>query len=236
MINGFWYMMKSYLGFTRREMRGFVFVLPVLALIYAVPYFIRSYHHSMVQASYLEYVEKNKVYFSQISGSAFVSQEEKSKQEQESRKSGENNAPSQRLKKPVKPALSKISFAETTAVELQMVRGVGPVLSERISKYKARLGGFHSPEQLIEVYGVDAELAEEIYAVFPFKSKIDHKLDINHADFKQLINHPYIEYGAAKVILAYRDQHGNFATAEDLLKIKIFNEPWLNRIAPYLKF
>jgi DNA uptake protein ComE-like DNA-binding protein len=229
-------MMKSYLGFTRREMRGFVFLLPVLAFLYAVPYYIKSYHRSIVQASYLEYIEENQTFFSQSSASPFISQEEKPKQGQEPGKSDKSNTSSQKLKKPLKPALSKISFSETTAVELQMVRGVGPVLSERISKYKAKLGGFHAPEQLLEVYGVEAELAEEIYAVFPFKSKINSKININLADFKQLINHPYIEYGAAKVILAYREQHGNYVSADDLLKIRIFNESWVNRIAPYLEF
>jgi DNA uptake protein ComE-like DNA-binding protein len=217
-------------------MRGFVFVLPVLALLYAVPYGIRRYHRSIVQANYLDYIEQNQKFFSGFADSSFTSREEVLKTGQEPGKSSKNNVSSKKLKRPVKPALSKISFSETTAVELQMVRGVGPVLSERIVKYKAKLGGFHSPEQLLEVYGVDAELAGQIYAVFPFQPKIDSKLNINLADFKQLINHPYIEYGAAKVILAYREQHGNYISAEDLLKIKIFNEPWVSRITPYLEF
>jgi DNA uptake protein ComE-like DNA-binding protein len=38
------------------------------------------------------------------------------------------------------------------------------------------------------------------------------------------------------VIVAYREQHGLYTQADDLLKIKIFNEEWLERLKPYLEF
>ena len=232
MLNKWFYVLKSYLGFTRREMRGFVFVIPVLTILYAAPYFIERYNRSAAQASYLSYIAENKTLFSQepssMKGHAKLTQEPAGNEK-------EDRAPST-LKRPTKPSLNKISFAETTAVELQMVQGVGPVLSARIDEYRSNLGGFNAPEQILEVYGVDAELAEKIYAEFTFEPKINRQLNINKADFKQLIKHPYIDYGAAKVILAYRNQHGNYETAKDLLNIKIFNEDWVKRITPYLTF
>ncbi|WP_339923654.1 helix-hairpin-helix domain-containing protein [uncultured Cyclobacterium sp.] len=219
-------MLKSYLGFTRREMRGFVFVIPVLTLLYAAPYFIERHNRSAAQTSYLTYIAENKALFSQ----------EPSSQERKATGNERSSNATSTLKRPAKPSLNKISFTETTAVELQMVQGVGPVLSARIAEYRSNLGGFNAPEQLLEVYGVNAELAEKIYTVFTFEPKINRKLNVNNADFKQLIKHPYIDYGAAKVILAYRNQHGNYDSAKDLLNIKIFNEAWVNRIAPYLAF
>ncbi|EPR68852.1 ComEA family DNA-binding protein [Cyclobacterium qasimii] len=232
MLNKWFYVLKSYLGFTRREMRGFVFVIPVLTLLYAAPYFIERHNRSAAQASYLAYIAENKTLFSQESSS----QESNEKSSQERRGSEKKGNATPTLKRPTKPSLNKISFAETTAVELQMVQGVGPVLSARIAEYRDNLGGFNAPEQLLEVYGVNAELAEKIYDVFTFEPKIERQLNVNLADFKQLIKHPYIDYGAAKVILAYRNQHGNYDSAKDLLNIKIFNEAWVDRITPYLSF
>ncbi|MDO6438406.1 helix-hairpin-helix domain-containing protein [Cyclobacterium sp. 1_MG-2023] len=236
MLDKWFYRLKSYLGFTRREMRGFVFVIPILALLYAVPYFIERYNRSVSQEMYLKYIAKNKAFFSSESAFSQVSQEEKSKQPQEEKGKGGANVSVPRLTKPSQPVFNQLSFAEVSAIELQMVQGVGPVLSARISEYRDNLGGFHRPEQLLEVYGVDAALAEKIYTAFTFEPRIISKININQVDFKQLIKHPYIDYGATKVILAYRDQHGAFGSAEDLLKIKIFNRPWVDRIAPYLSF
>ncbi|GAB3013117.1 hypothetical protein GCM10027284_35980 [Cyclobacterium sediminis] len=236
MLEKWFYRLKSYLGFTRREMRGFVFVIPTLGLLYAVPYFIERYNRSVSRAMYMKYIAENKAFFSSKSTFSQVSQEEKSKQPQkEERKEGANVA-GPRLTKPSQPVFNQLSFPEVSAIELQMVQGVGPVLSARISEYRANLGGFHRPEQLLEVYGVDEALAEKIYSTFVFEPRITSKININQADFKQLIQHPYIDYGATKVILAYRNQHGAFGSAEDLLKIKIFNRPWVDRVAPYLSF
>lgn len=114
--------------------------------------------------------------------------------------------------------------------------GVGPVLSARIESFRDKLGGFHSPEQLLEVYGIDAELAAKIYELFPFQAKITNRIKINEAAFKELVSHPYIGTGEAKVILAYRKQHGRYEAADDLLGIKLFTEAWVDRIAPYLSF
>ncbi|MEX0882566.1 MAG: helix-hairpin-helix domain-containing protein, partial [Cyclobacteriaceae bacterium] len=134
------------------------------------------------------------------------------------------------------PELNKVLFHETDAVVLQMVSGIGPVLSARIVAFRDNLGGFYTKKQILEVYGIDADLAEKIYEAFPFEPKITQKINLNDIDLKGLARHPYIKYGEAKVILAYRKQHGALKNSEDLLKIKIFNEEWVNRLAPYLVF
>ncbi len=118
---------------------------------------------------------------------------------------------------------------------LQVVSGIGPVLAGRIVKYRENLGGFIDPGQIMEVYGVDEDLAEKIYKVFPFDKVPVKRLKLNESSIQELASHPYIKYGEAKVILAYREQHGGFHSTEDLLKIKIFNEDWFSRISPYLQ-
>jgi DNA uptake protein ComE-like DNA-binding protein len=45
-----------------------------------------------------------------------------------------------------------------------------------------------------------------------------------------------MRYGEAKVLIAFRKQHGAFRSEEDLLKISIFKKEWISKISPYLDF
>ncbi|SHN16939.1 DNA uptake protein ComE [Cyclobacterium lianum] len=239
MADKLFYFLKSYLGFTRREARGFVFVVPVLMLLYALPFMIGTYYRARSDEAYISYLEKfaslqeDGSYTSQPTASVLSGMAQEKQQEKEHR---EHAAPRTALKAPERPGLNKISFSETSAVELQLVNGVGPVLSERIVAFRNKLGGFYRAEQLLEVYGVDAELAGKIYATFPFGAAITQKIDINESEVEELARHPYVGFGEAKVIVAYRNQHGPYQSADELLRIKIFNKEWVDRISPYLEF
>lgn len=132
--------------------------------------------------------------------------------------------------------LNKLDFDEADSIVLQIVPGIGQTMAGRIVKFKENLGGLHSKEQLMDVYGMNPELLDRIFEYFSFSPGIHQKISINTLEVSDLAKHPYISYGAAKVIVAYREQHGPFDAPEDLLKIKIFNEEWLERLLPYLDF
>ncbi|WP_154855807.1 ComEA family DNA-binding protein [Cyclobacterium xiamenense] len=237
MADKLFYFLKGYLGFTRKESRGFVFVIPLLLVLHAVPSLISGYLRSVEQKKYRRYLEAADA-LPEISLQSPVNsdttlrtasfQEEKGKRGTERKAGG--------LSRPQAPGLNTVLFPEAGSVELQMVSGVGPVLSARIEAFREKLGGFHSPAQLLEVYGIDGELADKIYAVFPFQARIVRTIAINELEVGELANHPYIGFGEAKVIVAYRKQHGPYTRAADLLQIKIFTEEWVDRIAPYLSF
>lgn len=237
MVDKLFYFFKSYFGFTRREARGFVFVIPVLVLLYAFPYWVSAYYDAINEDSYSSYLEKFKMLEEDTTLSSkipvAVLKDSTIYQEKENRETKKRQAT---LREPVKPGLNTIAFSETNAVELQLVNGVGPVLSERIVAFRSKLGGFHKAEQLLEVYGVDAALAERIYETFPFSPDVASKIAINVATVQELSQHPYIAFGEAKVIVAYRKQHGAYKLPSDLLHIRIFSEEWVERIAPYLNF
>ena len=88
----------------------------------------------------------------------------------------------------VKAEETPITFKDlntATAEELQKVRGIGPVLSERIVKFRDKLGGFHSNAQLGEVYGLKPEVIEMLEAQFQIQSPIK-PLDLNVDSLKYL--------------------------------------------------
>jgi len=227
--------LRRYFGFSRRESRGFLLVFPMLVLLYLVPGIFElasENKRSLAYKHYLQAAETALKLDPQVPQNEIRQDSVKQEKKSASKQGNEKTVP--RLQRSSTPLLNTVFFHETDSVLLQMVAGIGPVLSGRIIKFRELIGGFHQPEQILEVYGLSAEVAERVYTTFPFKAEITKKVRINEVDAKQLSEHPYISAAEAKVIIAYRNQHGPFQNTADLLKIKIFNENWVKRIEPYV--
>ena len=119
-------------------------------------------------------------------------------------------------------------------LDLQSVRGIGKVYSERIIKYRNQLGGFSHEDQLYEVYGLKEEAIKSIKESFEIQSPV-RAIEINADSAKVLARHPYISYDLAWIIINYRKQHGDIKSADDLREIKALDQHTISRIEPYLK-
>jgi competence protein ComEA len=129
-----------------------------------------------------------------------------------------------------------IDLNNCDSIGLDKLPGIGPILSVRIIKFRNLLGGFISPVQLKEVYG----LSEETYGrisqrVFADSSAVK-QIDINVAGFKDLIRHPYFERYDVQAILKYRELKGSISSMEELIVNKILTPEKAARIRPYLSF
>jgi competence protein ComEA len=62
------------------------------------------------------------------------------------------------------------------------------------------------------------------------------KIKINIATKEELSAHPYITWELAKSIVAYRQQHGNLKSSDDLKNLVILDEKSMERLLPYLQF
>ena len=135
--------------------------------------------------------------------------------------------------KPIK----KVDINEADSSVLIDLPGIGEKLSARIIKYRDRLGGFHSAEQLSEVFGISDSafllINERIYIADASSVK---KISINTVDYKELTKHPYMSFLMAKLILAYRKAHGKFSGADDLKMIEGIDADKVRKIIPYLSF
>lgn len=134
-------------------------------------------------------------------------------------------------------ALQTFDINTADTAQLKQIRGIGAVISERIVKFRNSVGGFHSLEQVKEVYGIKDEVYQELskYALMSKGFEVK-KININTATLELLKAHPYIGYKNAQIIINYRHQHGNYASADDLLKTKVIDETQVQKLKPYLVF
>lgn len=222
MLQRYIFWLKSNFGFSRKESRGFLLVVPILLIFYAAPRLVQKLNKGSWVATEQQTIVDSLLtagWTWEESGPTFNRQDTVS-----------NKAA------PAPTGIQMIPFAQADSIVLQIVPGIGPTLAGRIIKYRDNLGGFHSKSQLNEVYGVKKEAGDLVWEYFEFQSVITNKLKINLSEIPEIATHPYINYGQAKVIVAYRDQHGPYMNQEDLKKIRIFTPDWISKIAPYLDF
>jgi len=107
-------------------------------------------------------------------------------------------------------------------------------IASRILKYKNLLGGFYTSKQLFEVYGIDSiEVSKRLNYII-VDSTQTRKININQADFKQILKHPYISYELTKSIVNYRKKNKNFKTVNELRENNMVNDSLFYKIQNYL--
>ncbi|MBW8049789.1 MAG: helix-hairpin-helix domain-containing protein [Cytophagales bacterium] len=131
-----------------------------------------------------------------------------------------------------------INIADT--VQLQRIYGIGTILSNKVIKFRDKLGGFVSLDQLREVYyGRDsiaalAALKALLKYAYIADNFIPKKILINSAAIDKLSRHPYVSYKLARTIVDYRKQHGVFESVKAVKNIKVLSEEQFEKLAPYL--
>ena len=120
-------------------------------------------------------------------------------------------------KKPI-PIVELNTVDSTTLVELPQI---GPYMAMRIIEFRDKLGGFIDKEQLRDVKGMDSARFATIQPYINIGEAETRKIDINRADFKALVNHPYLNYEQVKRIFNQREKRGmikNWGQLEALIK------------------
>ena len=142
----------------------------------------------------------------------------------------------QNNKKPVKSDLEKIELNTCSQQQLENLRGIGEVLSLRILKFRDKLGGFYSIEQLKEVYGLSPETYNYIKDKITLDKNKIKKIKINYTDTKALSRSPYLSYKQSKIIANYINQHGYIRDKNEFYKIKALDSNTIKKLLPYIDF
>ena len=124
-----------------------------------------------------------------------------------------------------------INTADST--QLRSLYGVGEYTSRAIIDYRNSLGGFHSVSQLTEIFAFKPEIIEDNKDYLVCKGDIS-KLNINTFDIDKLRSHRYMSYKLAKLIVNYRQQHGDYGDISEIRNIVIVNDSIYQKLKPYL--
>ena len=120
------------------------------------------------------------------------------------------------------------------SLQLLSLKGIGPFYASQIIKYRKKIGGFYSIEQLLEVWKMRPETYEILTEqVFIDSDKIQ-KLRLNTISFEELYKHPYLSYAQANSIVKMRTQLNGFKTVSGIKKSKLIDAKTFDKLLPYL--
>ena len=130
---------------------------------------------------------------------------------------------------------ASIDINRAAPEEWATLPGIGPYRAGRIVAFRERLGGFARVEQVGETYGIPDSVFQAIRSYLR-PSPPPRPLLVNQMDAEELAAHPYLPRTTAVIIVRYRDNHGPFASAEDLKKVRAVSTETLDALLPYLNF
>ena len=110
--------------------------------------------------------------------------------------------------------------------------GIASYRARQIIRYRDRLGGFASVEQLSEIENLPIELQ----AWFVIQTGVYRKLKLNTASTGELARHPYVGSARAKAIADYRRVQGRLRSLQDLSLLPDFSADVIRRLEPYVEF
>jgi competence protein ComEA len=131
---------------------------------------------------------------------------------------------------------TRIKLNNASIEDLTKLKGIGVKFAERIIKFRDKLGGFHSVEQLREVYGLPIETIDSIINQCEIGNRELTRIMINQLEASELAKHPYIDYKTANLVVKYREQHGVYHSIQDLRKLQGLSKEFVDKIEPYLNF
>ncbi|BEH00220.1 ComEA family DNA-binding protein [Bacteroides sedimenti] len=130
------------------------------------------------------------------------------------------------------PEGTVICLNEADTTELKKIPGIGIGTAKQIIAYRQKLGGFYKVGQLQD----NARLPTELNKWFIIKNGPFHRININRLNIDRLINHPYINFYQAKVIIEHRKKKGAIKNLKELSLYEEFTSKDLERLTPYICF
>jgi competence protein ComEA len=233
--------LRKWFGFSRRERRSSFILLLLIVLTILIRYLIPRAGIVVedITASALPELNQAEVSYGTNGAPAAYINNSRNTSKMISQKKYISSERDSAGKVPTRSFQTKWEIIELNSADsslLESLPGIGPVLSVRTIKYRELLGGFCSVNQLKEVYG----LSEETFILIEKRVRVDtlkiRKIDLNKADYGQLLRHPYLEKYDVTAILKYRELKGRITGIHDITENKLLPIDKAARMRPYLKF
>ncbi len=129
-----------------------------------------------------------------------------------------------------------IELNSADTFELMKLRGVGRFYAAQIIRYRNKLGGYYSKQQLTEIKSIRQENLDKFWDYVVVDSTKIKTIPINTCEFKELLKHPYFDYYETKLIFSYRDEQGKFISLRDLKKAGPLTDRYVEKIGHYISF
>ena len=130
--------------------------------------------------------------------------------------------------------VQKLEINTASVEDLENLKGIGPFFAKQIIKYRDRLGGFASKEQILEVWKMTIETYDRLIPQIEIdKSKI-RKLKINEVTPEELKNHPYLNWSQVNSIVKMRMQRTKFNAIDEIQESKLIDAETFEKLIPYL--
>ena len=98
--------------------------------------------------------------------------------------------------------LGEINSADTS--QLKRIQGIGSVYSNRIVKFRRRLGGFVDFEQIAAVYGLNENMVDSIKKYFILDLSKVKKISLEDANSYELRRYPFLSEKIIDEYLEFR--------------------------------
>lgn len=127
------------------------------------------------------------------------------------------------------PVGTCINLNKADSITLIRIPQIGSYRAQKIIRYRNRLRGFYSIEQLAEI-DLEPQQYKEWFEVLP--SDIE-KVNINKLSFKELLKHPYLNYEQVKSIFDIKRKEGDLISLNQLRLLEEFTDDDLTRLQYY---
>ena len=127
-----------------------------------------------------------------------------------------------------------IELNSASQEDIETIPGIGPFFAKNILKYRDRLGGFISKEQLLEVWKMDATKYEEIESFVEVNKMLIKRININEATSEDFKQHPYFNWSIANSVVKIRNKKSRFNTIEEIKESVLIDEELYDKIKHYL--
>lgn len=132
----------------------------------------------------------------------------------------------------------ELNSADTTS--LMLLYGIGHYTAIRILRYRAELGGYYDPRQILEI----PELQDSVLRM-RLDSSLTHltacedsirPMPINRTSLKKLIRHPYLNADQAQAIYDLRRRRIRLHSMDDIRQLKILSDSTIGKLEHYITF
>ena len=144
------------------------------------------------------------------------------------------NTPNQELFKKQAKQITLINLNTADTTEFMKIYGIGAFYAKQIIRYREKLGGFFTKEQLFEVWKMTPEAYDKIKDHVFISEKDVKRININSVTIEELKVHPYLKWNQANSIIKMRIQRNGFKNIEEIKESVLIDSETYEKLFPYL--